>query len=120
MRISNARTSSGFSLVELLIVVAIILLLLTVALPAAKSARLNAAETVVMREMHTIHQAQMQYFSQFGSYADPLAQLGPRSARLIPASPTRSRKNSTRRAGVRSSLMKTALSGRTGAGTRLL
>jgi len=67
----------GFSLVELLIVVAIIVILLAVAVPNLLTARSNAAETVVIREIQTIHQAQIQYLSQFGKYASTLVELGP-------------------------------------------
>jgi type IV pilus assembly protein PilA len=81
-------------LIELLIVIAIILVILTVAIPNLMTARNNAAEVVVVREVQTIHQAQMQYMSQFGRYAATLAELGPptsgtagpNAANLIPSS----------------------------------
>ena len=84
----------GFTLIELLVVVAIIAVLLAIAIPIAKTAKLNATETVVAREMQTIHQAQMQYSSQFGVYAASLRELGPpaqgdpgpNAAKLIPRS----------------------------------
>lgn len=85
---------NGFSLVELLVVIAIILVILAVALPRIKEARLNAVETMVVRELQTIGQSQIQYQSQFGQYAPTLAALGPptsgtvgpQAASLIPAS----------------------------------
>ena len=88
-------------MVELLIVVAIILLLVSVATIDAGKARQNAVEAVVAREVQTIHQAQVQYMSQFGEYAGSLAQLGPpasgpggpRAAGLIPASLASGEKN---------------------------
>jgi len=94
MRTFHRITFRGFSLVELLIVVAIITLLLAVALPHLMNMHSNAAETVVIREIQTIHQAQIQYYSQFGKYASTLAELGPptsgaagpAAANLIPAS----------------------------------
>jgi prepilin-type N-terminal cleavage/methylation domain-containing protein len=86
--------ASGFSIVELLIVLAVIAILLSIAVPMLKTALTNASETVVIREVQTIHQAQVQYHSQFGEYASTLAQLGPpengisspQAAKLIPAS----------------------------------
>lgn len=97
----NRRWRAGFSLIELLVAIAIILIILAVAIPSVQSARLNAAETAVMREVQTIHQAQMQYLSQFGRYATNLGELGPPSqgdagpqaASLIPRSLASGEKN---------------------------
>ncbi len=94
MQMPRRRSQGGFSLIELLIVIAIILILLAIAVPKFSSARMNASETVVIREIQTIHQAQTQYMSQFGSYAPTLVALGPptsggpgpQAADLIPQS----------------------------------
>src|ERR1700722_14342141 len=50
----------GFSLVELLVVMAIIAIVLAVGIPILSKARLSAEETMVVRAMHTIGQAQTQ------------------------------------------------------------
>ena len=93
---------NGFSLVELLIVIAIIAAILAIAIPTLITTFTNTSETVVMREMQTIHQAQLQYLSQFGEYAASLEELGPpakgvvagpRAAKLIPASLASGEKN---------------------------
>jgi type IV pilus assembly protein PilA len=84
----------GFSLIELLIVISIILVILAVAVPKLNTAKENANEMVVIREIQTIHQAQTQYQSQFGKYATTLNELGPptsggpgpQAADLIPSS----------------------------------
>ncbi len=86
----------GFSLIELLIVIAIILIILSIALPQMSKSRMNAQEMAAIREVQTINQAQIQYQSQFGQFATSLAQLGPPAsaggtegpdaAGLIPAS----------------------------------
>jgi type IV pilus assembly protein PilA len=92
----------GFSLVELLVAMAIIAIILAVALPIKSKAHLNTVKTIVAREMHTIGQAQTQYQSQFGKYASTLAELappvnggvgGPNAAHLIPASLASGEKN---------------------------
>ncbi|HLK63507.1 MAG TPA: prepilin-type N-terminal cleavage/methylation domain-containing protein [Bryobacteraceae bacterium] len=90
----HRSATRGFSLVELLIALAIIAIILSIAIPMLMSAMANATETVVIREVQSIHQAQVQYHTQFGDYASELAQLGPpangvagpEAAKLIPAS----------------------------------
>ncbi len=67
----------GFSLIELLIVIAIILIIASVAVPKMNKQLMAAREMGAMREITTIHQAQTQYYSQFGRYATSLAELGP-------------------------------------------
>ncbi len=71
------RRNAGFSLIELLIVIAIILIIATIALPKLNRARMYASETAAIRHIQTIHTAQTQYFSQFGKYAETLLALGP-------------------------------------------
>ena len=73
-RRSRAR---GFSLIELLIVVAIILILAAIAIPKLNQNRMLAQETAAIRQIQTINTAQTQYYSQFGRYATTLAELGP-------------------------------------------
>jgi type IV pilus assembly protein PilA len=68
---------AGFSLIELLIVIAIILVILTVALPKLSKAVMNARETGAMKAITTIHTAQVQYYSSFGRFATSMQELGP-------------------------------------------
>jgi type IV pilus assembly protein PilA len=58
-------------------VIAVVMVILAVAIPNIHRFRLNSAETIVIREVQTIAQAQTQYLSQFGRYAATLAELGP-------------------------------------------
>ena len=96
------RRGRGFSLVELLVVIAVIAVLLAVCIPNIQRVRLNSVETMAVREMQTIVQAQTQYLSQFGKYAATLSELGPpvrggaegaQAAHLIPASLASGEKN---------------------------
>lgn len=73
----KARRTRGFSLIELLIVIAIILIIATIALPKLNRARMYAQETAAISHIRTLHTAQTQYFSQFGKFAASLAELGP-------------------------------------------
>jgi len=69
----------GFSLMELLIVVAILLIIGAIAVPKLNTARMHTQEMAAIRQIHTLHTAQTQYFSQFGKYAANLRELGPPS-----------------------------------------
>src|SRR5262252_3889601 len=71
------RRRRGFSLIELLIVIAIILIIITIALPRLSRARMYSQETAAIAAIRTIHTAQVQYYSQFGKYAASLTELGP-------------------------------------------
>ena len=67
----------GFSLIELLIVIAIILIIAAIAMPKLTSARMFAYEMAGIRTLATINTAQAQYFSTYGRYAANLTELGP-------------------------------------------
>ena len=71
------RRRYGFSLIELLIVIAIILIIITIALPKFTSAQRYAKETSALDAIRTIHTMQVQYYSQYGKYATSLTELGP-------------------------------------------
>jgi type IV pilus assembly protein PilA len=67
----------GFSLIELLIVVAIILIIITIALPKLSRARMQAQEVSAIAAIRTLHTAQVQYYSTYNRFATSLAELGP-------------------------------------------
>jgi prepilin-type N-terminal cleavage/methylation domain-containing protein len=73
----SARRRRGFSLMELLIVVAILLIIGAIAVPKLSTAMMNAREMAAVRQIHTVHTVQAQYMSQFGRYATSLTELGP-------------------------------------------
>jgi type IV pilus assembly protein PilA len=77
VRIRRNSRRRGFSLIELLIVVAIILIIAMVAIPKMNVQLMSAREMGAIREINAIHQAETQYYSQFGRYAQTLAELGP-------------------------------------------
>jgi prepilin-type N-terminal cleavage/methylation domain-containing protein len=93
-KLNRARSRRGFSLIELMIVVAIILVIAMVAVPRMNKAMMNAREMAAIREITTIHTAQTQYYSTYGRFAANLQELGPPAggtdgpagANLIPAS----------------------------------
>ncbi|HTQ55303.1 MAG TPA: prepilin-type N-terminal cleavage/methylation domain-containing protein [Bryobacteraceae bacterium] len=67
----------GFSLIELLIVIAIILIIVTVALPKLNKAKMYAQETAALKAIQTINTAQVQYNSTYNRFAQSLTELGP-------------------------------------------
>jgi type IV pilus assembly protein PilA len=76
MRTTRQRRR-GFTLIELLIVISIILVILAIAVPKMNKQMQGAREMAVIREIGSIHQAETQYYSQFGKFAASLNQLGP-------------------------------------------
>ena len=85
------RRRRGFSLIELLIVIAIILIIAAIAVPKMNNQMMAAHEMAAIRQITTIHQAETQYYSQFGKYAaltelgpPPSGAAGPAAADLIP------------------------------------
>jgi len=82
----------GFSLVELMVVIAIILIIAAIAVGPINDQLLLARETAAISNIRTIQTAQAQYYAQFGSYAASLEALGPppggnkgpQAANLIP------------------------------------
>ena len=73
----DLRRRRGFSLIELLIVIAIILIIITIAVPKLSKAKQFAQETAALAAIRTIHSAQVQYSSQYGRFAASLTELGP-------------------------------------------
>jgi len=71
------RRRFGFSLIELLIVITIIVIILTVAVPRLTKARMYAQEMAAIQAIKAMHQAESLYYSQYGKFATSLAELGP-------------------------------------------
>lgn len=76
------RKSKGFSLIELLIVVAIILIIAAIAIPNLLRARISANEASAVSSVRTINTAQVTYSMAYPTvgFAPSLSNLGPAAA----------------------------------------
>jgi prepilin-type N-terminal cleavage/methylation domain-containing protein len=76
------RKKQGFSLIELLIVVAIILIIAAIAIPNLLRSRISANEASAVGSLRTYNTAMITYISTYPNvgYAGTLAALGPPSS----------------------------------------
>lgn len=77
-RSAPARNEKGFSLIELLIVVAIILIIASIAVPNLLRARMSANEAAAVSHVRTINTVQITYSSSYPTvgFASTLSALG--------------------------------------------
>jgi type IV pilus assembly protein PilA len=75
----------GFSLIELLICIAIILVLITMAAGPYQKGQMAARELAAAKAMQTIQTDEVLYQSQYGRYAQSLRELGPPDSGLSSA-----------------------------------
>ena len=67
----------GFSLIELLLVVAIILIIAGIAIPSLLRSKMSANEASAAGSLRTLNTTSIWYFSTYGQYPNALSDLGP-------------------------------------------
>ena len=71
------KCERGFSLIELLIVVAIIVIITAVAIPNLRTTRMQAQEASALKSLNTLNTVCTMYQANYQSYPHQLSDLGP-------------------------------------------
>jgi len=80
------RKKRGFSLIELLIVVAIILVIAAIAIPNLMKSRIAANEASAVGSLRALNTSEVTYSTTYNAYTCTLAALGPPSGSSTPSS----------------------------------
>jgi general secretion pathway protein G len=73
--LTNPRSSRGYTLIELMIVLAIIGILITIAQPSLSSSLIRAREAVLKDDLFQMRDAIDQYYADNGKYPNALTDL---------------------------------------------
>src|SRR3979490_2182836 len=100
-QLSMHNKEKGFSLIELLIVVAIILIIAAIAIPNLLRSKMASNEASAVSALRTINTSSVAYSTTYGQYPGTLGSLGPMSG-TSPTSTTADLIDSVLAAGIKS------------------
>jgi len=75
LRRFNSRFAPGFTLIEMLIIITLIGILVTIAVPSYQRSLLKAREAVLKEDLYQIRKAIDAYFADHAKYPDSLEEL---------------------------------------------
>jgi type IV pilus assembly protein PilA len=92
----------GFSLIELLIVVTIILIIAAIAIPNLMKSKIQANETAAVETLRTLNGSALLYSNSYGGFPHALSDMGPASGGTAPSSASADLIDSLLASGVKS------------------
>jgi type IV pilus assembly protein PilA len=96
------RRNKGFSLIELLIVVTIILIISAIAIPNLMRSKMSANETAAVGALKALTESAVMYSNSYGGFPHSISNLGPSGAGPASSSATADLIDSTLATGVKS------------------
>src|ERR1700746_1904798 len=99
------KKQKGFSLIELLIVVAIILIIPAIATPNLLRAKIAANEASAVGSLRTLNTACIAYSTSYGQFPAALTNLGPVASGVTASSPSADLMDSVLPSGTKSGYM---------------
>src|SRR6266699_275918 len=101
-QVSMRNKEKGFSLIELLIVVAIILIIAAIAIPNLLRSKIATNESAAVSALRTINTSSVAYSTTYGQYPGTLGSLGPMASGGTPSSTLADLIDSVLAAGIKS------------------